>query len=70
MAMSLLTTREAADILGITPARVRHLIKQERLVAKKHGRDHLLEDSEVQRFKSSGRRSGPKGGRPPGKVGK
>ena len=35
-----------------------------RLVTEKRGRDHLLEDREVQRFKLHGRRSGPKGGRP------
>jgi hypothetical protein len=34
------------------------------LVTEKRGRDHLLEDREVQRFKLHGRRSGPKGGRP------
>ena len=62
--MSLLTTKEAAGLLGVTPARIRHLIKQKRLIAEKRGRDHLLEDSEVQRFRKSGRLSGPKGGRP------
>ena len=60
--MSLVTTREAAQILGVTAVRVRQLIKDGRLVAEKRGRDHLLEDREVQRFKRHGRRSGPKGG--------
>ncbi len=64
--MSLVTTKEAAQILGVTPVRVRQFIKDGRLVAEKRGRDHLLEDREVQRFKRHGRRSGPKGGRPPG----
>jgi excisionase family DNA binding protein len=64
--MSLVTTKEAAQILGVTPVRVRQLIKENRLVAEKHGRDHLLQDREVERFKRHGRRSGPKGGRPPG----
>ena len=64
--MSLLTTREAAVILGVSAARIRHLIKQKRLIAGKHGRDHLLEESEVQRFKNNGRLSGPQGGRPKG----
>ena len=62
--MSLVTTKEAAQILGVTP--VRQLIKEKRLAAEKHGRDHLLQDREVERFKRHGRRSGPKGGRPPG----
>ena len=64
--MSLVTTKEAAQILGVTPARVRQLIKEKRLAAEKHGRDHLLQDRVVERFKRHGRRSGPKGGRPPG----
>ena len=64
--MSLVTTKEAAQILGVTPVRVRQLIKDGRLVAEKRGRDHLLEDREVQRFERQGRRSGPKGGRPRG----
>jgi excisionase family DNA binding protein len=64
--MSLVTTKEAAQILGVTPARVRQLIKEKRLAAEKHGRDHLLQDREVERFRRHGRRSGPKGGRPPG----
>jgi excisionase family DNA binding protein len=61
--MSLVTTKEAAQILGVTPVRVRQLIKEERLAAEKHGRDHLLQDREVERFKRHGRRSGPKGER-------
>jgi excisionase family DNA binding protein len=64
--MSLVTTKEAARALGITPVRVRQLIKEKRLAAEKHGRDHLLQDLEVERFRQCGRRSGPKGGRPPG----
>lgn len=68
--MSLVTTKEAARFLGVTPVRVRQLIKQNRLVAVKHGRDHLLQDCDVERFKRHGRRSGPKGGRPPKNVGK
>jgi excisionase family DNA binding protein len=61
--MSLLATKEAAQILGVTPVLVRQLIKAKRLVAEKHGRNHLLQDREVERFKRHGRRSGPKGGR-------
>ena len=62
--MSLVTTKEAARNLGVTSARVRQLIKDGRLTAEKRGRDHLIEDEEVERFRRQGRRSGPKGGRP------
>lgn len=61
-----MTTKEAAQVLGVSAVRVRQLIKQKRLAAEKRGRDHLLEDREVERFKRQGRRSGPKGGRPRG----
>ena len=64
--MSLVTTKVAAQILGVTPVRVRQLIKEGRLAAEKHGRDHLLQGREVERFRRHGRRSGPKGGRPLG----
>jgi excisionase family DNA binding protein len=66
--MALLTTKEASDVLGVSTVRVRQWIVQERLRAQKLGRDHLIEESEVQRFKKSGRLSGPKGGRPGRKV--
>jgi len=56
--MSLVTTKEAAQILGVTPARVRQLIKEKRLAAEKHGRDHLLQDREVERFKRHGAGAG------------
>ena len=66
--MGLITTKEAAQILDVTPVRVRQLIKDGRLAAEKRGRDHLLHDREVERFKHQGRRSGPKGGRPKGNT--
>ena len=56
--MNLVTTKEAAQILGVTPVRLRQLIKEKRLVAEKHGRDHLLQAREVERFKRHGRRNG------------
>lgn len=64
--MSLVTTKDAAQILGVSPVRVRQLIKEKRLAAEKRGRDHLLQDQDVERFKRHGRKSGPKGGRPRG----
>jgi excisionase family DNA binding protein len=60
--MGLVTTQEAAQILGVTPARVRQLTKEKRLAAEKHGRDHLLQGREVERFKRHGRRSGQRRG--------
>jgi excisionase family DNA binding protein len=60
--MNLITTKNAAEILGVTPVRVRQLIQQGQLQSVKHGRDHLLHEEEVQQFNRHGRRPG---GRPP-----
>ena len=60
--MNHITTKNAADILGITPVRVRQLIQQGQLPSVKHGRDHLLLEADVRRFNRKGRRPG---GRPP-----
>ena len=49
--MSLVTTKEAAQILGVTPVPVRQLIKEKRLAAEKHGRDHLLQDWAEEKLK-------------------
>jgi excisionase family DNA binding protein len=54
--MNLITTKSAAEILGVTPVRVRQLIQQGQLLAQKQGRDHLLNKEEVQRFNRQGRR--------------
>ncbi len=62
--MGLLTTKEAAKILGVSAVRVRQWIGEDRLKAEKFGRDHLMDTTEIERFKKNGRRSGPRGGRP------
>ena len=55
--MTLLTTTQAADILGIKQARVRQLILAGRLPAKKHGRDWIIRerDLELVRVRKVGR---------------
>lgn len=45
--MALITTKRAAELLGITAVRVRQLIEAGQLKSQKAGRDHLLEESEV-----------------------
>jgi site-specific DNA-methyltransferase (adenine-specific) len=54
--MHLITTRMAAEILGVTAVRVRQLIQQGQLASEKQGRDHLLCEDDVQRFNRHGRR--------------
>lgn len=41
--MKILTTAEAAEALGVTPRRVRQLIAEGRLAAKKAGRDYVID---------------------------
>jgi site-specific DNA-methyltransferase (adenine-specific) len=57
----LFTTESAASFLGVTPARVRQLILEERLPSEKYGRDHLIAEVSLQHFKKNGRQ---KVGRP------
>ncbi len=54
-----LTTTEAAEQLGISPARVRRLVLDGRLPAEKFGRDLVIKESDVEAFQRL------KGGRPP-----
>jgi len=46
--MTLLTTTEAADILDVKQARVRQLILAGRLPAKKHGRDWVIRERDLE----------------------
>jgi len=59
--LALVTLREAAARLGITPDTLRAQIRRERLQATKLGRDWLVEESEVARY---GRTSLGRSGRP------
>jgi site-specific DNA-methyltransferase (adenine-specific) len=54
--MGLITTKRAAEILGIGPVRVRQLIAGGQLQSEKQGRDHLLDEAEVRRFDREMRR--------------
>lgn len=56
-----LTTEEAAERLGVSASRIRQLISEERIKTSKFGRDHLIQDDEVEYFAKKGRK---KRGRP------
>jgi len=56
-----LTTEDAAKYLNVTPSRVRQLIIEKRLKSEKRGRDHLITESDLQKFAQAGRK---KRGRP------
>jgi len=57
----LYTTDTAAEFLGVTPARVRQLILEGRLKSEKYGRDHLIQEHELQGYTTMGKK---KPGRP------
>lgn len=42
-----LTTKEAADVLGVSAARVRQLVLSGQLPARKFGRDLVIEQSDL-----------------------
>lgn len=46
----MLTTKDAADRLGIKPRSVVWLIKNNRLAATKLGRDYVIEPAEIDRY--------------------
>lgn len=57
--MTMLTTEQAADRLGITPARVRVLIREGRLPAQSFGRAHMINEDDLKLVEDR------KPGRPP-----
>lgn len=57
-----MTTTEAAERLGVTPARVRQMVLSGQLPAEKFGRDLVIKASDLELVKNRPM------GRPPGKV--
>ena len=51
--MDKITTTEAAALLGVTPQRVRHMIKAGILQAEKFGRDWQIDGESVERRKKA-----------------
>jgi excisionase family DNA binding protein len=49
--MSLLTTKEVAERLGVSVRRVHALIQDERLPAKKFGRDYMIQEKDLELVK-------------------
>lgn len=58
------TTQEAAQFLGVTAARIRQLILDERIKSQKMGRDHIIPKAELINYQQQGKK---KPGRPPKK---
>ena len=54
----MITTTEAAGVLGITPRTIQRHIKQGHMTAKRYGRDYLIEEQELARFQQARRSAG------------
>jgi excisionase family DNA binding protein len=46
-----LTTKEAAERLGVTPRRIRQLAKEQKIRSTYHGRDLAIEETSLNRLK-------------------
>jgi len=56
-AASILTVQEAATSLGLDPSTIRWQIKKGKLRADKLGRDWVILDTEVERYRVASRRA-------------
>lgn len=54
---NLFTTSQAANYLGVSPARVGKLIRDKRLPAKKQGRDYTISSDDLEAFAKYGRKN-------------
>jgi len=58
--MTLLNTKEAAVKLNVSPIRVRQLIQEEKLKAKRIGRDYIIEEKDLATVQTYGKAGRPK----------
>jgi len=54
----MMTTKEAAEKIGISPATVRQQILVGRLTATKMGRDWFIEEAELERYRREHQQNG------------
>ncbi len=58
--MTLLSTKEAADKLGISPIRIRQLIQEGKIKATRVGRDYVIDERDLADVKTYGKAGRPK----------
>lgn len=58
--MNLLSTKEAAEKLGISPIRVRQLIQEGKIEATRVGRDYVINEADLANIKTYGKAGRPK----------
>lgn len=49
-------TQQAAEILAVTPSRIRQLINDKMITAKKIGRDHIISNTEIKKYISNSKK--------------
>lgn len=59
MSKNLYTTNEAADLLGVTPARVRQMVARDEIPSEKLGRDRFITVEAINEAKHRKTRPGP-----------
>ena len=55
----MLSTSEAAEKLGVSAIRIRQLIQEGKIKAKKLGRDYVIDESELENVKTYGKAGRP-----------
>jgi excisionase family DNA binding protein len=58
--MKLLSTKEAAEKLNVSPVRIRQLIHENKLKAKLLGRDYVIEERDLDSVQTYGKPGRPK----------
>lgn len=58
--MNLLSTKEAAEKLGISSIRVRQLIQEGKIEATRVGRDYVINEADLANIKTYGKAGRPK----------
>ena len=51
-----MTLKKAAEVLGLSPDTLRSQIRNGKLHAVKHGRDHWITEKEVERYRRENKR--------------
>jgi excisionase family DNA binding protein len=60
--VKLLSTKEAAEMLNVSPIRVRQLIQDGKLRAKRIGRDYVIDEKDLALVQTYGKAGRPKKG--------
>jgi len=58
--MKLISTKEAAEKLNVSPIRVRQLIHEGKLKANRVGRDYVIEENDLEAVQTYGKAGRPK----------